>query len=93
MLKLITPFGGGKSHTLASLYHAARHCGALDVIPEGKALPRTGTARWLSSPRSAAKQFNRWFAKWNRSRTALPRLHSAVTPQLSVLAQTHLDKT
>ena len=23
-LKLMTPFGGGKSHTLASLFHAAR---------------------------------------------------------------------
>ncbi len=45
VLKLITPFGGGKSHTLASLYHAARHRSALDVIPEGKALPRPGTAR------------------------------------------------
>src|SRR5216683_2477568 len=24
VLKLLTPFGGGKSHTLASLFHAAR---------------------------------------------------------------------
>src|SRR6266516_4921458 len=24
VVKLITPFGGGKSHTLASLYHAAK---------------------------------------------------------------------
>src|SRR5260221_1893539 len=45
VMKLITPFGGGKSHTLASLYHAARNRSALDVIPEGKALPRPGTAR------------------------------------------------
>ena len=45
VLKLITPFGGGKSHTLASLYHAARHRSALDVIPEGKALPKPGIAR------------------------------------------------
>src|SRR5271165_1375854 len=45
VLKLITPFGGGKSHTLASLYHAARNRKALDVIPEGKALPKPGTAR------------------------------------------------
>ena len=45
VLKLITPFGGGKSHTLASLYHAARHRAALDVIPEGKALPKPGVAR------------------------------------------------
>jgi len=40
VLKLITPFGGGKSHTLASLYHAACNRKALDVIPEGKGLPR-----------------------------------------------------
>jgi hypothetical protein len=45
VLKLVTPFGGGKSHTLASLYHAARHRSALDVIPEGKALPKPGKAR------------------------------------------------
>jgi hypothetical protein len=42
VLKLITPFGGGKSHTLASLFHAARNRNALDVIPEGKPLPKTG---------------------------------------------------
>ena len=42
VMKLITPFGGGKSHTLASLYHAARSRNALDVIPEGKALPNPG---------------------------------------------------
>src|SRR6266498_3878412 len=40
VLKLITPFGGGKSHTLASLFHAARTRSAMDVIPEGKPLPR-----------------------------------------------------
>jgi len=45
VLKLITPFGGGKSHTLAALFHAARHRGALDAIPEGKDLPRSGAAR------------------------------------------------
>ena len=42
ILKLVTPFGGGKSHTLASLFHAARSRAALDVIPEGKPLPRPG---------------------------------------------------
>jgi hypothetical protein len=42
VLKLITPFGGGKSHTLASLYHAARNRNALDTIPEGKPLPKPG---------------------------------------------------
>src|SRR2546427_6301916 len=45
VLKLITPFGGGKSHTLASLYHASKKRKALDVIAEGKALPRPGDAR------------------------------------------------
>ena len=45
VLKLITPFGGGKSHTLAALYHAARDRKALDVIPEGRALPQIGKVR------------------------------------------------
>ena len=40
VLKLITPFGGGKSHTMASLLHAARNRGALDVISEAEGLPR-----------------------------------------------------
>jgi Protein of unknown function (DUF499) len=42
VLKLITPFGGGKSHTLASLFHAARNRSALDAIPEGKPLAKPG---------------------------------------------------
>src|ERR1017187_3789152 len=42
ILKLLTPFGGGKSHTLASLFHAARNRKALDVLPEGKPLPKAG---------------------------------------------------
>src|SRR4030042_3517881 len=42
VLKLMTPFGGGKSHTLAALYHAARKREALDVITEGQAMPRPG---------------------------------------------------
>ena len=33
VLKLMTPFGGGKSHTLAALFHAAKSRKALDVIP------------------------------------------------------------
>ena len=45
MLKLMTPFGGGKSHTLASLFHAARKRKALDVIPEGAGLPKPGVVR------------------------------------------------
>jgi hypothetical protein len=39
VLKLLTPFGGGKSHTLAALYHACNNRPALDLIPEGKSLP------------------------------------------------------
>ena len=39
VLKLLTPFGGGKSHTLAAIYHACQHRQALNVIPEGQALP------------------------------------------------------
>ena len=46
VLKLLTPFGGGKSHTEASLLHAARSRNALDVIPEGKGLPRPQGVRW-----------------------------------------------
>lgn len=45
VLKLLTPFGGGKSHTLASLFHAARNRKALDVIPEAQGLPRPGNVR------------------------------------------------
>jgi hypothetical protein len=39
VLKLVTPFGGGKSHTLAATYHACQTRTALNAIPEGKALP------------------------------------------------------
>jgi hypothetical protein len=45
VLKLMTPFGGGKSHTLAALYHSAGSRDALDVIPEGKGLPHPGKVR------------------------------------------------
>src|SRR5207247_6968767 len=45
VLKLLTPFGGGKSHTLAALYHAASKRSALDVIPEGKPFPRPSAVR------------------------------------------------
>src|SRR4030042_1446373 len=45
VVKLITPFGGGKSHTLAALFHAARNRDALNVVPEGKDLPSPGKAR------------------------------------------------
>jgi hypothetical protein len=40
VLKLRTPFGGGKSHTLAALLHAARKREALDAIPEAKGFAR-----------------------------------------------------
>ena len=33
VLKLITPFGGGKSHTLAALYQAGRDRKVLRAIP------------------------------------------------------------
>lgn len=45
ILKLLTPFGGGKSHTLASLFHAARNRNALDVLPEAQGLPRPEKVR------------------------------------------------
>jgi len=45
VLKLLTPFGGGKSHTLAALLHAARSRGALDALPEADGLPRTEHVR------------------------------------------------
>ncbi len=40
VLRLQTPFGGGKSHTLAALLHAARSRAALDALPEAAGLPR-----------------------------------------------------
>ena len=42
VLKLRTPFGGGKSHTLAALLHAARSRKALDGISEGKGFADPG---------------------------------------------------
>ncbi|MBF0182505.1 MAG: ATP-binding protein [Magnetococcales bacterium] len=42
VLKLRTPFGGGKSHTLASLLHAARKRSALNLIPEAAGFPDPG---------------------------------------------------
>lgn len=45
VLKLLTPFGGGKSHTLASLFYAARNRKALDVLPEAQSLPRPPNVR------------------------------------------------
>jgi hypothetical protein len=45
VIKLMTPFGGGKSHTLAALLHAARSPKALDAVPEAKGLPRPKNVR------------------------------------------------
>ncbi|GBD43556.1 hypothetical protein HRbin40_01030 [bacterium HR40] len=40
VLKLRTPFGGGKSHTLAALLHAARHPQKLGHVPEARRFPK-----------------------------------------------------
>ena len=45
VLRLQTPFGGGKSHTLAALLHAARSRAALDALPEAAGLPRPDGVR------------------------------------------------
>jgi hypothetical protein len=45
VLKLLTPFGGGKSHAMAALFHAAGNRKALDSIPEGKGLADPGKVR------------------------------------------------
>ena len=45
VLKLLTPFGGGKSHTLAALLHAARSRAALDALPEASGLPHPEQVR------------------------------------------------
>ena len=45
VLKLLTPFGGGKSHTLAALLHGARSRAALDALPEAAGLPRPERVR------------------------------------------------
>ena len=45
VLKLLTPFGGGKSHTLAAIYHATQNRSALNAVPEGKTLPECEKSR------------------------------------------------
>jgi len=45
VLQLRSPFGGGKSHTLAALYHAAQDRSALNALPEGLGLPDPGAVR------------------------------------------------
>ncbi|MFH1009850.1 MAG: DUF499 domain-containing protein [bacterium] len=43
VLKLRTPFGGGKSHTLAALYHASKSRAVLDHFPELKGFANPGS--------------------------------------------------
>lgn len=45
VLKLRTPFGGGKSHTLAALLHASRNRKSLDIIPEAKGFADPGDVK------------------------------------------------
>ncbi len=45
VVRLQTPFGGGKSHTLAALLHAARSRASLDSLPEAAGLPRPEKVR------------------------------------------------
>lgn len=45
ILKLVTPFGGGKSHTLAALLHAARNRKAMRRLPDANGLPDPGKVR------------------------------------------------
>ncbi|PYL05758.1 MAG: hypothetical protein DME33_15670 [Verrucomicrobia bacterium] len=45
VLKLMTPFGGGKSHVMAALLHAAKNYKALTVLPEAKGMPNPGAVR------------------------------------------------
>lgn len=45
VVKLSTPFGGGKSHTLAALLHAAHTPESLDLVPEAADLPRPDSVR------------------------------------------------
>lgn len=42
VLQTRTPFGGGKSHAMAALLHAARSPKALDDVPEAKGCPDPG---------------------------------------------------
>src|SRR6266849_7501938 len=46
VLQLRTPFGGGKTHTLLSLYHLARSRHLLGDISELSDLPDPGQVRW-----------------------------------------------
>src|SRR5947209_15983298 len=54
VLQLRTPFGGGKTHTLLSLYHLAHSRHLLRDMPEVASLPDPGTVRF--SVTSAAER-------------------------------------
>jgi predicted AAA+ superfamily ATPase len=45
VLKIMTPLGGGKSHVMAALFHAAKSHKALSVLPEAKRMPNPGMVR------------------------------------------------
>ena len=45
VLQLRTPFGGGKTHTLLSLYHLARSRHLLSDMPDLSSLPDPGSVR------------------------------------------------
>lgn len=45
VLKLVTPFGGGKSHTLAALLHGSLSRSSLDALPEASGLARPKDVR------------------------------------------------
>ena len=45
VLKLVTPFGGGKSHTLAALLHATKDRDAINVVPDLEAYASPGKVR------------------------------------------------
>jgi predicted AAA+ superfamily ATPase len=46
VLQLRSPFGGGKSHVLLALYHAAKDRASLEkMVTESKKLPKTGKVR------------------------------------------------
>ncbi|WP_446684875.1 ATP-binding protein (plasmid) [Cyanobacterium sp. IPPAS B-1200] len=48
ILQLRTPFGGGKTHTLISLYHVTQHRQELEHIPEIQQLPKPDKIKVLS---------------------------------------------
>ncbi|MBC8446207.1 MAG: ATPase, partial [Chloroflexi bacterium] len=45
VLQLRSPFGGGKTHVLLALYHAARDHAAIRALPEASDVPDPGPVR------------------------------------------------